>query len=152
MSNINKRLWKELEIINQLSSDFFAAGPISHNQLNCWQAFIKGPPKTPYREGVFKLDIKFPIDYPFSPPSLNFTTKIFHPNIGISDGHVCMESLFNKWKPVMTIENILNEVYELMKTPNADLYYEPVVSFLFKNENELFVSKAEEYTKNYATG
>lgn len=35
-------------------------------------------------EGVFKLELFLPEEYPMSPPKVRFLTKIYHPNIGMS--------------------------------------------------------------------
>jgi ubiquitin-protein ligase len=33
-------------------------------------------------EGVFRLELFLPEEYPMSPPKVRFLTKIYHPNIG----------------------------------------------------------------------
>src|ERR1700733_16283768 len=67
-----------------------------------WQATIMGPPDSPYTGGVFFLLIHFPIDYPFKPPKVNFTTRIYHPNIN-SNGSICLDILRDQWSPALTI-------------------------------------------------
>ena len=51
-----------------------------------------GPPDSPFQGGVFFLTIHFPTDYPFKPPKVAFTTKIYHPNIN-SNGSICLDIL-----------------------------------------------------------
>lgn len=67
-----------------------------------WQATIMGPPDSPYQGGVFFLTIHFPTDYPFKPPKVAFTTRIYHPNIN-SNGSICLDILRSQWSPALTI-------------------------------------------------
>ena len=55
-----------------------------------------GPAKTPYENGVFNLEIQFPPDYPFKPPKIRFTTKVYHCNIN-SSGGICLDILKDNW-------------------------------------------------------
>ena len=38
---------------------------------------------TGYLDGIFKLELFLPEEYPMAPPKVRFLTKIYHPNIGI---------------------------------------------------------------------
>ncbi|KAJ1471525.1 ubiquitin-conjugating enzyme E2D 1, isoform CRA_a, partial [Baffinella frigidus] len=70
---------------------YFGAGPVGTDLFH-WQATILGPPDSPYSDGCFSLRIQFPQDYPFAPPKMQFTTKIYHPNINESGG-ICLDIL-----------------------------------------------------------
>ena len=43
---------------------------------------ILGPPDTLYEGGFFNAIMKFPKDYPQSPPECRFTSEMWHPNGG----------------------------------------------------------------------
>ena len=61
-----------------------------------------GPADSPYQGGVFFLNIHFPSDYPFKPPKVSFTTRIYHPNVN-SNGSICLDILNAQWSPALTI-------------------------------------------------
>lgn len=50
---------------------------------------LTGPDGTAYEGGCFTLDMKFPSEYPFKPPTVKFETKIYHPNIKSDTGEIC---------------------------------------------------------------
>lgn len=35
-----------------------------------------------YLDGIFRLELFLPEEYPMAPPKVRFLTKIYHPNIG----------------------------------------------------------------------
>ena len=44
-----------------------------------WQVVMKGPEDSLYAGGVFFIIVNMTEDYPFTPPEINFLTKIYHP-------------------------------------------------------------------------
>ena len=40
----------------------------------------RGPEGTSFEDGVFVVQLVFPMDYPMSPPKMKFVSEIFHPN------------------------------------------------------------------------
>ena len=73
------------------------------NLISWWGLFWHDQQSdSPYSGGVFFLAIHFPTDYPFKPPKVNFTTRIYHPNIN-SNGSICLDILRDQWSPALTI-------------------------------------------------
>jgi ubiquitin-conjugating enzyme (huntingtin interacting protein 2) len=68
---------------------------------------IRGPPDSPYADGTFELLFKMPNNYPWSPPSVRFLTKIWHPNVSSAVGTVCLNATEMHWTPSMTLRTTL---------------------------------------------
>ncbi|KAI4458007.1 ubiquitin-conjugating enzyme e2 [Holotrichia oblita] len=100
-TDIYSILFQELQDLGRDPPAQCSAGPVGDDLFH-WQATIMGPPDSPYQGGVFFLTIHFPTDYPFKPPKVAFTTRIYHPNIN-SNGSICLDILRSQWSPALTI-------------------------------------------------
>ncbi|KAI8145273.1 ubiquitin-conjugating enzyme Hspc150, partial [Fennellomyces sp. T-0311] len=119
------------------------------------EAYIKGPPDSPYEKGTFRLEIRVPHDYPFNPPQIQFKTMIYHPNIDDA-GRICADILKKGeqggWKPALNLSTTLISLSALMGNPNPDDPLDAEIAQEYRLDNCLFLSKARELTLKYATG
>lgn len=68
---------------------------------------LAGPQGTPFSQGLWRLHLKLPEDYPKSPPKATFKTRIWHPNVEESTGAVCVDTLKRDWKSTLTLKDVL---------------------------------------------
>ncbi|XP_069417272.1 ubiquitin-conjugating enzyme E2 D4 isoform X2 [Ovis canadensis] len=125
-----------------------SAGPVGDDLFH-WQATIMGPNDSPYQGGVFFLTIHFPTDYPFKPPKVVFTTKIYHPNIN-SNGSICLDILRSQWSPALTVSKVLLSICSLLCDPNPDDPLVPEIAHTYKADREKYNRLAREWTQKYA--
>ena len=79
-SNRIRRVGKEIDDIqkDKHSQIFVEVDGADITQL---RASFPGPPDTPYEGGTYLVNITIPNDYPFRPPVMKFSTKLWHPNV-----------------------------------------------------------------------
>ncbi|EGX52566.1 Ubiquitin-conjugating enzyme E2 1, variant 2 [Orbilia oligospora] len=143
-----KRINKELTDLGRDPPSSCSAGPIGDDLFH-WQATIMGPADSPYASGVFFLAITFPTDYPFKPPKVNFTTRIYHPNIN-SNGSICLDILRDQWSPALTISKVLLSICSMLTDPNPDDPLVPEIAHVYKTDRARYEATAREWTRKYA--
>jgi ubiquitin-conjugating enzyme E2 D/E len=142
----------------------FAFADKNNHQFH-WQATIMGPSDSPYSGGVFFLAIHFPTDYPFKAPKVNFTTRIYHPNIN-SNGSICLDILRDQWSPALTISKgtylfplllssvliiaVLLSICSMLTDPNPDDPLVPEIAHVYKTDRPRYDATAREWTRKYA--
>ena len=146
---LSKRLKQEIKDLSESPIANCSAGPINDSNMMEWNATIFGPEGTPYMNGVFNLKIDFSEEYPFKPPAIYFTTKIYHCNIN-DRGSICLDILNKNWSPALTIGKVLISICSLLAEPNPNDPLVPHIAELFKTNRMLHDCKAKEYTLKYA--
>ncbi|ORX87042.1 hypothetical protein BCR32DRAFT_198328 [Anaeromyces robustus] len=146
------RMKREIQMLEEEPPHGIYCWP-SETNMRHLHAQIRGYEKTPYENGIFKLDIHIPDRYPFEPPHVQFKTPIYHPNVD-NDGRICLDILKlppkGSWKPSLNISTVLTSISVLMQDPNPDDPLLTEIASEYKSNYPLFVIKAKDYTKKYA--
>ncbi|KAL0214575.1 hypothetical protein P9112_006759 [Eukaryota sp. TZLM1-RC] len=143
-----RRITRELSDLQKDPPVNCSAGPVGDDMFR-WQATIMGPPESPYDGGVFFLNITFPSDYPFKPPRVTFTTRIYHPNIN-ANGSICLDILKEQWSPALTISKVLLSICSLLTDPNPDDPLVPEIARIYRENRSEYIQRAREHTRRYA--
>jgi ubiquitin-conjugating enzyme E2 D/E len=117
-----------------------------NNNIYHWEAIITGPIDSPFKDGIFLLDLEFPKEFPFKPPKVIFKTPVFHPNIN-SQGIICLDILKGSWSPALTIQKVLLSITSLLSDPNPNDPLDTDAANLYKNNKDLYNKKVIEMIK-----
>ncbi|CAF3264906.1 unnamed protein product [Rotaria socialis] len=93
-----------------------------------------------YRGGSFKFSFDIGQNYPYEPPKVKCTQKIYHPNIDL-EGNVCLNILREDWTPVLNLTSIIFGIIFLFASPNPS---DP----LNKEAAKVLNSNAKTFTTN----
>ncbi|EAS31495.2 ubiquitin conjugating enzyme E2 [Coccidioides immitis RS] len=111
---------------------------------------LAGPPVTPYSQGLWRLHLRIPEDYPKSPPKAAFRTRIWHPNVEESTGAVCVDTLKRDWEPKLTLRDVLITISCLLIHPNPDSALNSAAGALLQDDYEAFARQAKLMTSIHA--
>lgn len=153
MSNIaQQRVQREFrEVVrSQEVADSGVTLSLVNDDLTELAGTIKGPPDTPYEGGIFKLEIKIPETYPFSPPKVRFVTKIWHPNISSVTGAICLDILKDQWAAAMTLRTVLLSLQALLAAPEPDDPQDAVVARQYSDNFAIFKKTAQHWSTTFA--
>ncbi|KAK2760742.1 hypothetical protein FQN54_001978 [Arachnomyces sp. PD_36] len=111
---------------------------------------LTGPQGTPYSQGLWRLHLKIPTDYPTTPPKASFRTRIWHPNVDETTGAVCVDTLKRDWETKLTLRDVLITISCLLIHPNPDSALNSAAGALLQDDYEEFARQAKLMTSIHA--
>ncbi|KAF3931992.1 hypothetical protein ABW20_dc0102947 [Dactylellina cionopaga] len=120
-ASASRRLILELSKIRQEKNPALSyLAPVDDSDLYHWRAGLRGTPDSPYEGGIWELDIVIPDNYPLGPPTVQFVTKMCHPNVHIKTGEICLDLLKSAWTPAYSISTTMMAIQALLTAPEPD--------------------------------
>ena len=119
----------------------------THDYFN-WECGIPGPKGTPWEGGLYKINLKFPEDYPVLPPKCVFEKKLFHPNVYPS-GAVCLSIINDEedWRAGLKVKDILLGIQDLLANPNNKSPAQKEAFESYNKESDEYRRKVREQAK-----
>ena len=109
---------------------------------------LVGPKESLYENLKLRINIEIPKEYPYKSPSVGFDTKIYHPNVDLYSGSICLDVLNKKWSPIYSLFNIYTIfIPQLLMYPNPNDPLNKEAACLMKNNIDLFKKKILEQNK-----
>ena len=109
---------------------------IKDSNYTHWIVTIEAPNDSDYNGGKYKLSIDFDVNYPYSPPKINFITPIYHCNVN-ENGELKVNWLMRGLKIEYIIPRLLTLFY-IQDTTGIENYDK---CNLYINKNEEFKEK-----------
>ena len=100
----NKR--KEKDVMKLLVSAYEV--DVQGDSTNELFVRFEGPKDSPYENGVWRVHVMLPENYPYKSPSIGFTNRMFHPNVDEASGSVCLDVINQTWSPMYNLINIFD--------------------------------------------
>ncbi|KAI0888307.1 ubiquitin-conjugating enzyme h [Annulohypoxylon maeteangense] len=156
MSSPRRRIETDVRLPNdndrhdKLMSDYEVT--LVNDNMQEFYVRFKGPAETPFENGIWKVHVELPDQYPYKSPSIGFVNRIFHPNIDELSGSVCLDVINQTWSPMFDMINIF-EVFlpQLLRYPNPADPLNGEAAALLMREPKSYDAKVKEYVQKYAS-
>ncbi|KAL9092254.1 MAG: hypothetical protein Q9165_004428 [Trypethelium subeluteriae] len=120
------------------------------DDLTQLDVLLAGPHGTAYADGLWRLHLDMPKDYPTAPPKAFFETKIWHPNVEEASGSVCVDTLKRDWESKLTLRDVLITISCLLIHPNPASALNAEAGALLQDDFSTFSRRAKLMTSIHA--
>lgn len=149
----NKSLSKrrEMDVMKLMMSDY-QVQLTNEASMDDFSVKFHGPTGTPYENGIWKVRVSLPREYPFKSPSIGFANRLYHPNVDDLSGSVCLDVINQTWSPMYELINIFDVFLpQLLRYPNPSDPLNGEAASLLMRDVESYNAKVKDYVKNYAS-
>ena len=111
------RVRKELEKFREEEDKARAEGiRIEEVSTNIWHVHLQGAEGTIYAGEAYVLRVTFSNEYPMDSPEVLFIPPApMHPHI-YSNGHICLNILYEDWSPALTVKSVCLSILSMMSS------------------------------------
>lgn len=142
-----KRLAREFRGFMKNSLPGIVASPEDGNLLK-WECNLEVLDKESLYFGqTFVIEMKFTKDYPYKAPKCAFKTQIYHPNICLKTGEICLDVLKDNWSAAYDTRTILISIQQLIDDANPDSPLNVDAAIMFRKGKEIFKKELERFSK-----
>jgi ubiquitin-conjugating enzyme E2 D/E len=117
-----RRLTKELDEFHAKRASTLGVA-VSLADAHTWLGYVQGKPGSPFETHTLVLQIRFPVDYPFKPPTVTFLTPVpdgarlkamVHAGPdGESVCPHCFPMIKREWSPARLVHQVLQALQDL---------------------------------------
>jgi ubiquitin-conjugating enzyme E2 H len=113
---------------------------------------FEGPANSPYSGGMWRVRVYLPQEYPFKSPSISFVNPMYHPNVEMASGSVCLNVINQTWTPLYELRNVFQIFLpQLLLEPNP---YDPLnteAALLMLQDSRKYEATVKRYVDRFAT-
>lgn len=142
LPNVQRRIMSQMQTVQETDNMSIEVANLDSLTM---MASINGPRETPYENGVITLNISFPSKYPSKPPHITCATKVWHPNISLHTGAICLEILEEKYSAEIDLKEILLSIMKLSCCPNTSDPINRNAAQQYDDDREKFDTEVKEY-------
>ncbi|KAG1676504.1 hypothetical protein FOA52_000047 [Chlamydomonas sp. UWO 241] len=150
MTSPSKR--RDMDVMKLMMSDW-KVELVDENSTSDMYVYFEGPKDSPYEGGSWKVHVELPEAYPYKSPSIGFVNRLYHPNVDLTAGSVCLDVINQAWSPMFDLINVF-EVFlpQLLLYPNPSDPLNGEAASLLMREPQAYNARVKEYVERYAKG